>query len=252
MVESDLSPVQAAAVSHRETGFERDYVFLGPTLDASVARTRFAGTMLPPVGRGDLDALLASNPRRVGIVDGRFLQSFALTPKEVLRALDGGVELFGAASMGALRAVECAPYGMVGVGEVFRMYMDGEIDADDEVAMTFDPETFTPTSEPLVNIRAAMKHAVGLGRIAATTGESAVGVAQGLYFPDRTWAIVAEDLRAVVEPTELDCFWAYVSSPDRLNQKAVDALAMLDLMSRSPAGGDQPATADDDARRDVA
>ena len=45
-----------------------------------------------------------------------------------------GTQVFGAASMGALRAAELAPFGMIGVGAIFAAYRDGRLTGDDEVA----------------------------------------------------------------------------------------------------------------------
>ena len=36
---------------------------------------------------------------------------------------------------------------MVGVGEICAMYRDGVLDADDEVALTYDPVTFRTLSD---------------------------------------------------------------------------------------------------------
>ena len=96
-------------------------------------------------------------PAAVGIVDGEFYQRLAISPKEILRLLDAGIPVFGSSSMGALRAVELESCGMIGVGAIFEQFRSGALEADDEVAMTFCPETLRPTSEPLVNIRVALR-----------------------------------------------------------------------------------------------
>ena len=44
--------------------------------------------------------------------------------------------------MGALRAAELHPFGMVGIGQVYEWYRDGTIDADDEVAVAHGPAEF--------------------------------------------------------------------------------------------------------------
>ena len=58
---------------------------------------------------------------------------------ELLAALDAGVAVYGGASMGALRAAELWPLGVVGVGTVFGWYRDGVLDDDDEVALYHAP-----------------------------------------------------------------------------------------------------------------
>jgi hypothetical protein len=53
--------------------------------------------------------------------------------------MEQGVHVFGAASMGALRAAEMHSLGMVGIGTIFQWYRDGKIVADDEVAVRHGP-----------------------------------------------------------------------------------------------------------------
>ena len=57
-----------------------------------------------------------SAPRAIGIIDGVFLDVASVWHREILWALSQGVHVFGAASMGALRAAELDGFGMRGVG----------------------------------------------------------------------------------------------------------------------------------------
>lgn len=208
------------------------YVFLGPSLDEAAARKHYRGVLLPPVARGDLDALLTRPqlPDQVGIIDGAFLQRLAVTPKEVLRALEAGVRVYGASSMGALRAVECAAFGMIGVGKIFDLFYSGALEADDEVAITYDPETLTPTSEPMVNIRLALAAAVSGSQLLPETAEKAERLAKSLYFPDRTYRNIGFLLRDCIPLSELARYREFVTSPGRIDQKQIDALGLLVLM----------------------
>lgn len=208
-------------------------VFIGPSVDRATVKQHFWGTVHPPVRRGDIEALLggARRPRSIGIVDGCFLQSLAVSPKEILRAIDAGVTVIGGASMGALRAVECEPFGMYGVGEIFGMYVAGDLDADDEVAITFDPETLRATSEPMVNIRMAMRHAVATRRLDAATALAVQQTGKGMYFPDRTYANIGHMVKDRISREQLAQYRAYVTSPDRLDQKRADAIDLLDLIA---------------------
>ena len=49
--------------------------------------------------------------------------------------------MLGAASMGALRAVEMSRFGMIGVGTIFRWFRDARLVAEDELAVAYDPDT---------------------------------------------------------------------------------------------------------------
>ncbi len=161
-------------------------VFLGPSLPRSEAASILEADYLPPIRRGDLAALPAE-VRFVGIVDGEFYQSLAVSTKEILILLRRGVSVFGASSMGALRAAETHTFGMVGVGKIFAMYRDGVLDADDEVALTYDPVTFKNLSDPLVNLRHALSLAVEAGVIPDRERRGLIEQMRAMYFPNRSF-----------------------------------------------------------------
>src|SRR5437868_7905762 len=96
----------------------RPIVFLGPSLPVEQARQILpAALYLPPVKRSSLKPFLADPPSAIGIIDGEFYQSLAVSTQEILPFLELGIPVFGSSSMGALRAVELEAYGMVGVGQ---------------------------------------------------------------------------------------------------------------------------------------
>ena len=86
----------------------------------------------------------------------------AVWHKEILLALQDGIAVYGASSMGAIRAAELAPFGMVGVGAIYEAYCDGRYTDDDEVALLQGPATFgyPAMSEAMVNIRATVARAL--------------------------------------------------------------------------------------------
>ncbi len=161
-------------------------VFLGPSLPRSEAASLLKAEYLPPIRRGDL-AALSEEVRFVGIVDGEFYQSLAVSTKEILMLLRRGVSVFGASSMGALRAAETYQFGMVGVGKIFAFYRDGILEADDEVALTYDPVTFKALSDPLVNLRDALQLATEAGVIAEEQRSTLVERMRVIYFPHRSF-----------------------------------------------------------------
>jgi TfuA protein len=161
-------------------------VYLGPSLSRSEASYILEAEYLPPISRGDL-AKLPEETKVVGIVDGEFFQSLSVSPKEVLTILDRGIQVFGAASMGALRAAETHVYGTIGVGEIFAMFRDGVLDGDDEVALAYDPQSYKHFSEPLVNIRRALEVAVARKVIGKEEMQQLVDRMKSLYFPERSF-----------------------------------------------------------------
>lgn len=168
----------------------RVVIFTGPSLHPSEAAALLDAEFLPPIKRGDLGLLNDRKPSIVGIIDGEFYQSLAVTIKEVLAQLDGGIAIYGAASMGALRAVELSRYGMIGVGSVFRLFRKGVLDADDEVALAYSRETCRAVSDPLVNTRYALRAAVRLGILNRAEANEVVRALKAVYFPDRTRQLI--------------------------------------------------------------
>jgi hypothetical protein len=199
-------------------------VFLGPTLDAASARSILKATYLPPIKRGDLSQL-SGNIKTVGIIDGEFYQSLAISPKEVLQLIHRGIKVYGSSSMGALRAAETHSYGMVGIGAIFKMYRDGMIDADDEVALTYDPDNYRPSSDPLINIRFALKQAVLEDLLSESTADEIVRAVRALYFPSRSYRLVAQMCPKLKGFLEERC-------PD---QKRDDAKLLLQTIARNGA-----------------
>ena len=102
-------------------------VYVGPTLPAAeVARLAPGVRVLPPAAVGDvLKATRMRGVRRIAIIDGYFERMAAVWHKEILVALERGIAVYGAASMGALRAAELAPFGMIGVGTIAADYARG-------------------------------------------------------------------------------------------------------------------------------
>ncbi|MCG5218420.1 TfuA-like protein [Streptosporangium soli] len=206
-------------------------VFAGPSLNPELVTHRQDIEILPPIQRGDIDALLARDkpPSVIGIIDGRFMQSLSISPKEVLKAIDLGIKVFGSSSMGALRAVECAPYGMEGVGKIFDEYQSGRNDADDEVAMVYSDEDYQAVSEPLINMRFAIAAGVSAGAFEEATGESFLRTAKRLYFPERTVAQVLRLLTGEIDDAEhrrVKAFFA-TSAPDTKRDDATELMSRV-------------------------
>jgi TfuA protein len=207
-------------------------VFLGPSLPISRARAVLPeATYLPPIRRGDLIAALRDQPAIVGIIDGQFLQSLAVSPLEIFEALRAGTTVLGAASMGALRAVEMGPFGMIGVGTIFRWFRDERLVAEDELAVAFDPGTGSALSDALVNMRYALSRAAAEQVIGRDTRRLLIQLARSRYFPERTYDLTMRLAEHRVPGIELDRLrvWLRHRAPDL---KAEDALRLLRLARR--------------------
>jgi TfuA protein len=167
----------------------RVVVFTGPSLHPDRAKAILDATILPPIKRGDLERVSGLKPTVVGIIDGEFYQSLAVSPKEILPLLESGITVYGASSMGALRAVELRNCGMIGVGRVFRLFRNGLLDADDEVALAYSPSTYEALSEPLVNTRYVLRAAVRRGMLTGAQAAEILARLKELYFPERTRSV---------------------------------------------------------------
>ena len=204
-------------------------VFLGPSLDRPSARAILEADYRPPAARGDITRAAGEGVPVSGLIDGVFFQESSVGHREILAALSAGLRVVGASSMGALRAAELHTLGMEGVGEVYRMYRDGILVSDDEVALAFDPETFTALSEPLVNIRATLDRAEAEGIIGYADSEALLAVAISLYYPDRTWPRIAREAGAAVDPRALGRFarWVETGAVDLKKEDAILALRRI-------------------------
>ena len=204
-------------------------VFLGPSLDRREALAILSADYRPPAARGDITSAVAEGARIIGLIDGVFFQESSVGHREILAALKGGVRVVGASSMGALRAAELHTLGMEGVGEVYRMYRDGVLVSDDEVALAFDPETFTALSEPLVNIRATLARAEEEGVVDQRTRDTLLSEASSLYYPNRTYTRIVREAKGSVDPEALDRFacWVGEGAVDMKRRDAVEALVRI-------------------------
>lgn len=210
---------------------DRIVLFTGPSLHPDVARTLLNATILPPIKRGDLASIAPLEPQIVGIIDGEFYQSLAVSPKEILPLLDRGVKVFGAASMGALRAVELWKYGMMGVGRVFRLFRAGFLDADDEVALAYSPWTYQPVSEPLVNTRFQLRAAVRDNVLSRLEAAELISRLKRVYFPERTQELLLR-MVADLHGEEREMHLREFLSRAGPNVKEVDARMMIARIGR--------------------
>jgi hypothetical protein len=175
--------------------------------------------------------------RIIGIIDGVFERVPSVWHKEILVALEAGVAVFGAASMGALRAAETDRFGMIGVGQIYEWYRDGVLEDDDEVAIAHASEEhgFAPLSEALVNVRDVVAAAVQQRSIGSETARFVLEAGKALFYPERSYPrIVAEAARLGAERVELERFEAFARAFGP-SLKARDAMALLDRAREAPA-----------------
>jgi hypothetical protein len=187
--------------------------------------------VLPPVKRGDLEFAKLYDPEIIAIIDGEFYQSLAVSPKEVLPFLERGVRVYGAASMGALRAVELEKFGMIGIGKVFRLFRLKLLECDDEVALAYCPLTYKAYSEPLVNTRYALRLAIRNGIVTRAESARVLEILKRTYFPERTRHFLLSVASATLGSKRARAFEDFLAAHP-VNAKAEDAKSLMLELSR--------------------
>lgn len=167
-------------------------IYTGLSLSFEDAKEILDAEYMPPIKRGDLNDLLEKRDdvEIIGIIDGVFHQSPAVAHKEILAALKRDIIVVGGSSIGALRACELYPYGMIGVGHIFEDYKNGLIDSDDDVAVALDPDTYEQLSEPWINMKYNFNFAVEDGIISNKESHELLKIAKDTYYPKRSFEYV--------------------------------------------------------------
>lgn len=203
-------------------------VFSGPSLSPVQAQEAFPeAECLGPAAQGSFLEALARGPQAICLVDGVFEGEPAVTHKEILWALSKGVAVFGAASMGALRAVELAPFGMVGRGTVFGEFMEGRLEDEDEVAVAHASAEhgYRAGSDAMVSVRATLTRARDAKVAVDADIDHLIEEAKRTFYAERDlWQIV----RRVGASADLGALKSWLKqSANWVDVKRADALELL-------------------------
>ncbi|MFZ5894975.1 MAG: TfuA-like protein [Myxococcota bacterium] len=216
-------------------------VFSGPTLSpARVGELLVGATCRGPAACGDVYRATSRRPRAIVVIDGYFDHTLSIWHKELHWALSQGIRVYGAASMGAIRAAEMAELGMVGVGWIYEAFRAGTLEDDDEVAVSHGDEGqgYRAQSVPMVNIRATLRAALHEGALDSGDEARLIAAAKALYYPDRSFAAILT-ARSQVPFDRLARIRDWLQHHGVVDQKAIDAAAavarvQLDLTSEAP------------------
>ena len=220
----------------------KPFIFIGPTLSVEQAQEHLDAIYLPPVKYGDVYRITQLyQPQLIGIIDGYFNQVPAVWHKEILWAMNQGASVFGAASMGALRAAELEPFGMIGCGKIFDAYqksvlppyVDEVFEDDDEVAVTHGPAElgYQALSQAMVNIRFILAKAQQQQIIDIDTRNSLIGIAKQLFYPQRSFQLIL-DLAQQHGMTESQAkHLAQWIKDNKSDQKKADAIILLKMIN---------------------
>jgi hypothetical protein len=216
-------------------------IFAGPSLPRSAARDVDGAAWSPPVRQGDVYKAALARPQIIGIVDGYFEIVPTVWHKEILWAMRQGIHVYGAASIGALRAAELADFGMHGIGEIYQQFRAGALEDDDDVAVLHGPEElgYVQLTEAMVNVRATLDRAVAQDIVDPAAAASIASAAKRLFYKERTYeAILAAAADCV--PAQACTRLAAWLPTGQVDRKRLDALALLDAIAEHLARGVQP------------
>lgn len=212
-------------------------VFLGPSLPQEEAKKILDAIYLPPAKQADLiSAVITYQPDIIALIDGVFLTCPSVWHKEILYALEQGVAVYGASSMGALRAAETEAFGMIGIGKIYQMYASNELIDDDEVALVYGLEDtgYRPLSEPMVNVRATFERAKEEDVINSSLYDKFVEIAKSIYFPERTFSTIFRQAATAGLASEVINKTANFVKENYVDIKRKDTILLLQTLQDLP------------------
>ncbi len=216
--------------------------FAGPSITREAIEAVADIECRPPVSQGDVYRAAKSAPDVIAIIDGYFEGVPSVWHKEILWALSRGIAVYGASSMGALRAAELHPFGMRGVGEIFEGYRDGVYEDDDEVAVLHAPAelNYRPLSLPMVNARATIQAAAANSIITQPVANTLIAVAKSIFYQQRDWGIIFRQARKLdVDSERIVDFERWLPQGER-DLKRQDAMSLLDVLNSTNASDVKP------------
>lgn len=204
-------------------------LFAGPSLRRDRDALPLGFDLRPPARCGDLLATLPERPAAVLLVDGVFETGPTVWHKEILLLIEAGIAVYGAASLGALRAAELDQYGMIGVGAIYEAYRDGIIDRDDAVMVSHAPAELghVPITLALVDAEASIA-ASGLD---ASIKQCAIRIARAIPFRERSWDAIFTRLAAAIGDAPARTAADHLL-PCAFSQKMRDTDALIDTVAR--------------------
>jgi hypothetical protein len=200
-------------------------VYLGPSLSLIKAMEFLPfATYRPPARQGDIVSDLVNlSPSRILLIDGEFRQNLSVWHKELVYALQypGLKAVYGASSMGAIRAAELDYLGMVGVGRIYEWYANGTTEDEAEVAVHYSKHKngYHLHSVPLIDIRAGVEQYDPNG-IRGQAAREFLEEMREVYYMERTRDVCSEAW-AKLGGESFDCPFPYAS------QKEEDAIDLL-------------------------
>jgi hypothetical protein len=204
-------------------------VFAGPSIFGLDKGDFPAFEFAPPARKGDIWSAALRGAKQIALIDGQFETCPSVWHKEILAALNRGTQIYGAASMGALRAAECHQFGMVGFGRIYEDYASGARTADSDVALEYSPSEMHYA--PLTLTMADIEHRLLSSDIEINMTRKKCGkfisAAANIYYKSRS-AMNIINLADFDEFTNSE--FINIFSKNNKTQKFLDSKFMLDTI----------------------
>lgn len=201
-------------------------VYSGLSLSRNKAEKILPGICFQgPVKRDDLHRDLREGFHVIAIVDGEFMQNLAVSPSEILDLLRCGVKVYGSSSMGAMRAVELEPFGMVGVGEIFQQIKRSSYFEDDLLGqIIFEGKGATV---PFIDFKIAIEEKLLKKRISEREARSLIQMYKEKHFSERNLESVIWELSHATNNSKRAIKVLNEIQNKKFYQKSRDAIALL-------------------------
>lgn len=215
-------------------------LFAGPTLSNQFQRIRERHSEIDfrgPAAWGDVAQAVRDGATRIGVVDGYFEQTRSVWHKEIIFALSRGVRVAGAASLGALRAAECEPFGMIPIGTIAHDYISGALFDDSDVALVHAPAevNYLALSEPRVNVIATLNLMLKENLLSTTEWKNAKAVADRMFYAELSLRAVFSNMQ-IVNTNRIERL-IEIAKVKYVDVKQADALELVDWLQ---SGVDEP------------
>lgn len=186
-------------------------------------------TFLPPIKRGDLKHIKSGTA--VLILDGYFASKLAIPPLECIQALRGGVKLYGASSIGALRASELYPVGFYGIGRVYQGLVRNIIYKDSDLLCSYCATTGVESSVSMVHLKYVLYKLAKKEQLFSQKDiqNKILNLSENIYWPERTLDNLIDVASSTLSGPALDRL--KLSLQDKaLHPKRLDALHALKIV----------------------
>ncbi|MEM9473302.1 MAG: TfuA-like protein [Pseudomonadota bacterium] len=208
-------------------------LFTGPTLASQLANIKERCpdiVVRGPAAWGDVAQAVREGATRIGIVDGYFEQTRSVWHKEIIFALSSGAKVAGAASLGALRAAECQPFGMVPIGSIAHDYISGALFDDSDVALVHGPAelNYLALSEPRVNVIATLNAMMKDNLISETEWKNAKAVADRMFYAELSLRSVFANMQ-IMNANRIERM-IKLAKARYVDAKQMDALELVDWL----------------------